>query len=176
MNPLNFNNEYVSCTMVITESGSIRLQGRVNNRGAYRAVEIVAPAPADRMMNYSGSGLPFPCAAIAFENTPNRIIVGDNGLFQGVFAYPNSYYTNDAFNKIVSSVFAILYSKDEKVEPIVVRMELPEQVPLTVRTLTHRPKRVDPEFYRVKEDIIGVRSAEATMRGLSDVKVYMGFA
>lgn len=176
MNPLSFNNQYVACTMVITESGSIRLQGRVNNRAAYQAVEIVAPAPIDRMTNYSGSGLPFPCAAIAFDNTPNRILVGESGQFQGVFAYPNSYYTNDAFNKVVSSVFAILYPKDVNEEPIVVRMELPEQVPLTVRTLTHRPKRVDPEFYRLKEDIIGVRGAEATMRALANVKVYMGLA
>lgn len=177
MNPLRFNNEYIQCTMFITETGSIRLQGRVINRAAYRAVEIVAPAPIDRMTNYSGSGLPFPCAEIAFENTPNHIFVDESGQFDGAFAYPNSYYTHDAFNKIVSSVFAVLHPKnDDATEPIVVRMELPEQVPLTVRTLTHRPKRVDPEFYRKKEDIIGVRGAEATMRALANVKVYMGLA
>lgn len=161
--------------MQITESGSVQLRGRVANRGAYEHVEIIAPAPIDRMTNYSGSGLPFPCAAIAFENTPNRIDVGANGAFEGTFAYPNSYYTEDAFRKVVSSVFAVMHPRNGA-EPIIVRMELPEQVPLTVRTLTHRPKRVDPEFYRAKEDIIGVRGAEATMRALSDVKVFMGLA
>lgn len=176
MNPLTFQNQYVSCVINITESGALELSGSITNRNAYQKVEIIAPAPIDRMMNYSGSGLPFPCAEIAFENTPNRIHVDASGKFQGRFAYPNSYYTHDAFNKIVSSVFAVLHPKDSRVEPIVVRMELPEQVPLTVRTLTHRPKRTSPEFYRVKEDIIGVRGAEDTMRALKDVKVYMGLA
>lgn len=176
MNPLTFSNEYVACTMVITESGSVQLQGRIHNRSAYKTVEVVAPAPANRMMNYSGSGLPFPCAEIAFENTPNRLLVGEGGQFQATFAYPNSYYTHDAFNKIVSSVFVVLHPHKANVEPIVVRMELPEQVPLTVRTLTHRPKRVGPEFYTLKQDIIGVRGAEDTMRALSEVKVYMGLA
>lgn len=174
MNPLTFENQYVSAQMQITESGSIQLRGRVANRKAFDHVEIVAPAPIDRMTNYSGSGLPFPCAAIAFENTPNRIDVGADGVFAGTFAYPNSYYTEDAFRKVAPSVFAIMHNKGQ--EPVVVRMELPEPVPLTVRTLTHRPKRTDPEFYRVKEDIIGVRGAEATMRALADVKVYMGLA
>ncbi len=175
MNPLVFDNQYLTVQMQITESGSVELRGKITNRGAFQRVQIIAPAPIDRMTNYSGSGLPFPCAAIAFENTPNHIEVGPSGIFEGTFAYPNSYYTEDAFRKVVSSVFAVMHSSNST-EPIIVRMELPEQVPLTVRTLTHRPKRVDPEFYRAKEDIIGVRGAEATMRALSDVKVFMGLA
>lgn len=175
MNPLRFENQYVSCVVHITESGSLQLSGSIANMGAYIGVEIVAPAPIDRMMNYSGSGLPFPCAEIAFENTPNRFEVNESGKFAATFAYPNSYYTNDAFKKVVSSIFAVLHPKNNQ-DPIVVRMELPEQVPLTVRSLTHRPKRTDPEFYRLKTDIIGVRGAEDTMRALSDVKVYMGLA
>lgn len=174
MNPLVFENQYVTAQMQITESGAVQIRGRVANRGAYDHAEIIAPAPIDRMTNYSGSGLPFPCAAIAFENTPNRIVVGPNGTFDGVFAYPNSYYTEDAFRKVPPSVFAILHRDGS--EPIHVRMELPEPVPLTVRTLTHRPLRTDPEFYRIKEDLIGVRGAEATMRALNDVKVYNGLA
>lgn len=175
MNPLTFDNQYVSVKMIITESASVQLQGRVHNRASYGSVEVIAPCPIDRMTNYSGSGLPFPCAEIAFENTPNQISVGDSGTFHGVFAYPNSYYAQDALEKVVSSIFVIMHPKTPG-DPIIVRMELPEQVPLTVRTLTHRPKRTDPAFYYLKQDIIGVRGAEATMRALKDVKVYQGFA
>lgn len=176
MNPLRFENQYVSCVVEITETGAVDISGSIVNMASYNKVEVVAPAPIDRMMNYSGSGLPFPCAEIAFENTPNRILVDASGKFKGRFAYPNSYYTHDAFKKIVSSIFVVLHPNASAQDPIVVRMELPEQVPLTVRSLTHRPKRTDPEFYRQKEDIIGVRGAEATMRALNDVKVYMGLA
>lgn len=174
MNPLVFENQYVSMQVQITDRASVQLRGKILQRAAFDYVEVMAPAPIDRMTNYSGSGLPFPCAAIALENTPNHITVGHDGLFAGTFAYPNSYYTEDAFQKVVASIFVVMHKANQ--DPIIVRMELPEPVPLTVRTLTHRPKRTDPEFYRVKEDIIGVQGAEATMRALANVKVYMGLA
>lgn len=174
---VSFRNEYLSCTMTISDDfQTIQLNGAVSNPSKYQFIEIIASNSIDRFTNYSGSGLPFPCANIAFDGTPNIITIDPNsfGTFQGIFSYPNSFYSQDAFEKIKPSIFARLFPKEENTEPIFVRMELPEMVPLQVRTLTHRENRakLGPEFYSQKTDLIGVRSAYDTMLALKQLKIY----
>ncbi len=171
---LSFQNAYLEANVVIDQDQVI-VQGSITHRAKFQKAELIAANPIQRMMNYSGSGLPWPCAAFAFQETPNYLEIPEDGKFVATFSYPNSFYTTDGFDKVVSSVFVILTPKDGS-PSINVRLELPEQEPLQVRTLTYRPKRVNPTFYSEKEDIIGIRGAYDTMLALRGVKIHDGLA
>lgn len=171
---LSFQNAHLQATIDI-ENDRVKIRGSITHRAKFFKAELIAPNPINRMMNYSGSGLPWPCAAFAFQGTPNFLDIPEHGKFEADFAYPNSYYTTDGVEKVISSVFVILYPKDGS-ETVAVRLELPEQTPLQVRSLTYRPKMTNPTFYSDKEEIIGVRGAYDTMLALRDVKIYDGLA
>lgn len=168
-----FENEYVQCSVetLAGEVPKLHLKGYVKQMAAATDVIISAPKPIDRMTNYTGSGLPFPCAQIAFENTPNMARLTDpSGSFELTFTYPNGYYTTDAFTKIEPSIFVTLYWKDASKEKTIVRLPLKDPLPL--RTLSYRPGYYKgPEYYAAKSDIIGIRGAEATMRALTQAKI-----
>ena len=57
----------------------------------FSKAKLYAANPIDRMSNYSGSGLPFPCSYIAFDNTPNIKHI-NTPEYGAVFSYPNSFY------------------------------------------------------------------------------------
>ena len=176
---MRYDNKYVSATISNGPLG-LHIVGSVIEPQNYDRIELFAANPINQMTSYSGSGLPFPCAAIAFDNTPNfaSINPGD-GMFDLYFTMPNSYYSQDAKTKIPASVFVLLHRSGA--EPIFVHLALPEDAAgsaaaLTLRTLTHRPTRTGPEFYAAKSDLIDVGTAEDTMRAMAFAKGAYGIA
>jgi hypothetical protein len=163
---LHIQNEYVSCDVHERKDGRLDIQGSVINPSSYQQMELVAPNSYMKMANYSGSGLPYPCAAVAFENTPNWMQIPISGEFRAVFSYPNSYYAADTYTKVLPSIFIVLTKPN--VDPIYVQIKLPD--PLELRTLTYREGRTGPNFYFEKRDIIGVQSQEAILRTIGKVK------
>jgi hypothetical protein len=171
-----FKNAYVQCD-VESKIGAgnnivLHIVGKVMDPSSFEKMEVYAANPIDRMTNYSGSGLPFPCAALAFENTPNYAIIPVDGNFVVDFKYPNSYYSSDFYTKVVSSIFVKLWRAGT--DPIDIRFELPDM--LFLRTLTYRTMRQGPLYYSVKEDILPIAGAEATMRNLAAAKVQNNIA
>lgn len=175
---LLFNDARVQCTAELRGDRTVALTGRVANAGQYAHIEVLAPCPIDRRAAYSGSGLPFPSIGVAMDGTPNYAHVPPEaeGAFSVVFKYPNAYMSDDACEKIPPSVFVVLTPRAGAGDATIVRMEMPDDLP--VRTLVERREKcaLGPEFYAAKAEIIGVRGAEATMRALSAVKVYRGLA
>ena len=57
---------------------------------AFSKAKLLAANPIDRMSNYAGSGLPFPCYDIAFDNTPNIKHINESN-YAATFEYPNSF-------------------------------------------------------------------------------------
>jgi hypothetical protein len=151
---------------VIEEKDILEIQGEVINAKKYSYMELFAPSPIDRMMNYSGSGLPFPCPFVAFENTPNKFIIPANGTIKCTFKKPNSYYTEDTQEKVPPSVFVKLVENNT---PVFIHFPLEDHLPL--KTLYYRPERTGPDFYQRKADVIGVKSQETIIRMLEEVKV-----
>jgi hypothetical protein len=138
----------------------------------YKNVLLIAPNSAAKTASYSGTGLPFPCADIAFENSPNVYEIPASGVIDTVFSYPNSYYTVANKKKIISSVFAIIEQQDGQQH--FVRFELKDMAPL--RTLVNRETRTGPEFYALKHEILPVDTAEVVMREYAKIKVTNGIA
>lgn len=185
--PLTYDSPHVQCTAELRPDRTVAISGRVPNAARYARVEIVAPCPIDRRAAYSGSGLPFPSLAVALEGTPNyaRVPPDADGAFSVAFKYPNAYLSEDACEKVPPSAFVVLTpaapsggapSGGAPSAPIVVRLAMPDDLP--VRTLTERREKcaLGPTFYAAKAELIGVRGAEATMRALAAVKVHRGLA
>jgi hypothetical protein len=174
MNTFSVKNDHLSCVVTIT-GDKVRASGSITVPSAFTRMIIVAPNAIDRRMSYSGSGLPFPCPNMAFDNTPNKVIVDSSGAFDVSFAYPNSYYTNDAFRKVEPSIFFIL-QQGAGVDPVFVRVSLEDVIPL--RSLTHRPERAADKvaFYGAKESLIVPQTAEGVMRTLKTYKSKYGIA
>lgn len=159
-------NQLVTLTASEISPDVFQLQGKVAKVDRYQEVLVMAANPIDRMMNYSGSGLPFPCPSIAFENTPNIFKVPESGMIDTIFSKPNSYYTGDTLKKVKPSIFIRFISKNN--EPEFVQLELEDTLPL--KTIFYRPERTGPEFYQRKADAIGVRSQEDILRMTKEVK------
>lgn len=170
---LSFANEYVSCSVEVhTDDNTITIHGNVKAPEDYNKMVLIAAHPIDRMISYSGSGLPWPCPEFAFEDTPNYVEIQSNGIIFAKFKYPNSYYLHNAIDKIPPSLFLRL-SKDG-MDPIVIRMEIPQDPMLNMRSLTHRMRRHNegPLFYNTHDYMNPIpSSSEAVMRTLKDYKL-----
>lgn len=164
---IQFDHEHLTCSVDV--GNTVNIKGEIKNPGRFTVVEVKAAAPIDRMASYTGSGLPFPCVQIAFESTPNLHRVGlPRGEFECAFVYPNSFYGPDARTKIGPAIFILLVSSDRHTEPVTVRIDLPDPLPL--KTLTYRPER-SPDMYARRADRMGVRGQEEILRMIGDAKV-----
>ena len=176
---MNYDNAYLSCQLhILKETSSdgvpyVHLKGTIKNSTAYSSIFMIAPNPCTTMTNYSGSGLPYACATMAFEDTPSYKKI-EGASFDITLIYPNSYYAVGAKEKISPSIF-FGFTPHSSITPTYVRLELPDILPL--RTLTHRPTRTGPEFYARKAIIIGVPdSQEALLRQIGTIKASHGVA
>lgn len=171
-----FENEYVSCSVDIApDEETITINGIIKVKEHFDKIELFAANPIDRMMNYTGSGLPFPCSRAAFESTPNYYVVSSEKFDGVVFVYPNSYYTEDWKRRVGPSIFFKLSRATS--DPVFVRFDLPQRNMLKVRTLTYRDlPRSGPQYYSMKEDVIPICGAEETMRRYADIKIQQDLA
>lgn len=165
---MNFDDDFVNLRVDFNRDYSkVKLYGFVKHSGGYKQIIMIAPNPMDRMTNYSGSGLPFPCSSIAFENTPNKIEIGTSGTIDAVFLYPNSFYAQNGRDKVVSSIFFEMITVYGKT--IVKQYELVDKC--VVRSLANRSARKGPEFYGAKDYILPVDTAENVMREYAKAKI-----
>lgn len=142
------------------------IKGYLRIPSMYKKKVLMAPNPPDRMMSYSGSALPFPCEEIAFEKTKNYYEIGNNGVIDVKFKFPNSYYNPEGLKKIVSPLLLLL--DDTKYI-----YETKDMYPL--KTLRDRV-RGNPSFYAIKEVILPVADAEDTMINYSIAKAKYNIA
>lgn len=165
---MNFDDEFVTCSVSFSPKYEyIYIRGNIKNPSMYDKMMLIAPNPIDRMSNYSGSGLPFPCSEIAFENTPNKYFIQNDGSFNATFKYPNSFYLPNGIDKLKSPIYFVLYLPNSNVH--YTKFELHDLCVL--RTLTHRSARTGPEFYGAKDYILPVANAEIVMREYARAKV-----
>jgi len=162
------NSEFANCIVNVLADGTVSVKGQVLNPDSWQKMEVYASNPINSMTSYSGSGLPFPCAAVAFDNTPNYYLVAKDGAFDVRFLYPNGFLTTDAFSKVPPSVFIKLTAAG--IQPIQLRYVLADPLPL--RTLVNRPHHsLGPIFYSAKEDVVPIATAEQTMINIAAAKV-----
>lgn len=163
-----FDDEFIYCKIDFhNDYSKLNITGNVKNPEKYKKILLIAPNPIDRMTNYSGSGLPFPCADIAFENTPNKLLIDATGVFSVTFLYPNSFYMPNGRDKIISSIFFSLTDHNNITNNA--RYELNDLNVL--RTLVNRSSRKNPEFYGAKDYLLPIANAEHVMYEYARIKI-----
>ena len=172
---MSISNEHLTLNATITADGFIHLTGSIKSPSKYQQKYLMAANPIDRMMNYTGSGLPFTSPFIAFENTPNFYEIPKDGAIEAHFKYPNSYYATETQEKVVPSVFITLKSNGS--DSIFYQLKLTDPLPLKTSTTYRHEFKQGPEFYAKKEDILGVPpNQEWILRNIGDLKAKHGFA
>lgn len=150
---------------VSVSNGRVKIKGTIGK--GFNNAELYAANPIDMMSNYSGSGLPFPCESIAFENTPNRVKIVSTS-YEADFIYPNSYYLNDGRTLVNPTIFL-------KVDgDIVEKYEL--ENPLPLRTLNYRRDFYDnrDKFFAYKYGIMPVETQFERMKRYKQIKLSEG--
>lgn len=80
-------------------------------------ISIWGANPAEIRASFTGSGLPYPNAEIAYDNTPNHYEVNiseTNNSFDLYFYYPNGYYTQQGQIYIPPHLKMIITDSSEK--------------------------------------------------------------
>ena len=165
-------NEFVRASVKYMDNCKVKITGNIVDVAKYKHAIIIAPNTFDVKGSYSGKGMPFPCAEIAFENTPNKHLVNTNGIFDVVFDYPNSFYTVANKMKIISPIYFIIVDQNDVQHIEFVHLEDMYKL----RTLTNRETRTGPEFYSKKYEILPVDTAESLMMQYSLLKKEKGLA
>lgn len=139
---------------------NIQVNGMIHDIIDNKTVEFIAATPADRRSSFSGSGLPFPNAYIAFQNTPNQgtVYVNNDNYFSINILKPGSYYTSLGTSLVPPTVY-ISYTSNGKKKYTSIKVD--DTIPF--RTLTYqntesKVSRTGPLFYDNKD--LPVRTQE----------------
>ncbi len=160
------NDNYLTLNVELLETRRLIIKGSLKNPSNYKKKILVAPNPPDIRASYTGTALPFPCEEIALENSKNYLEINDSGVIDVNFSYPNSYYSVDGYKKIISPIILMI-------DDLKIIHELDDLCPL--KTLRDRV-RGNPSFYALKEILLPVGTAEATMNNYAKAKVINNIA
>jgi hypothetical protein len=159
MELISIADDKIDCR-IMREDKFMIIKGYLKNPSMYKTKVIIAPNPPDIRTSYSGTALPFPCEEIALEKTKNFYEIGNDGVIDIKFLFPNSYYNPEATIKI-KSPFLLFIDNNKFV------YETVDLCPL--KTLRDRV-RGNPSFYAIKEVLLPVADAEDTMINYSNAK------
>ena len=122
----------------------VRIVGKVNENVKDLTLTFSASAPCDRRTSFSGSGLPFPNAEYAFDNSPNvgSIKLGQNNSFILEMSIPNSYYMGLGTILIPPTIY-FTYNNGYAIKKQSV--QICDSIPY--RSLTYPSSRTSPSFY-----------------------------
>jgi hypothetical protein len=158
------SDNYIDCNFQFNNNNLI-IKGVFKNTTIFKNIVICAPNPPDIRTSYSGTALPFPNEEIAFHNTINYYKVIDP-VINILFKIPNSYYSADGYNKIVTPIMLIIDDKK-------IIYELDDLCPL--KTIRDRV-RGNPSFYAIKEVILPVATSENNMYNYASAKLNYNIA
>lgn len=143
--------------------GNFTVKGKVEDFGNSKIL-FWAPNPPTYLNSYSGSGLPYPNATIAYENTVNKgTTTCKNGEFQFQIEFPNAYYRGLG-TVYVPPCYHVKKCGSSKMYTF----EINQGIPYRMLTYPMRSEDVDREstdFYDVSFQ--GVRTQEQILRASS---------
>jgi hypothetical protein len=151
-----YNSSRVSCVVKDIGNGDLVVSGIF----FVPPKMVIAANPIDRMVNYSGSGLPFPSKEVAFDGEKNQIKINEDGTFKGTIKYPNKYYEPNGVDIVPCCIFLI---STAGIDQVILKDPLP------YKTLNYR---VDggPEAFVIKESMIALETAEKTFYNYAKMK------
>jgi len=151
----------------------VKVSGHVTEHVKDSILTFAAAAPIDRRTSFSGSGLPFPSAHFAFDNSPNigSIKLGHDNTFSLELQVPASYYVGLGTLLIPPTIY---FSYHNGYTIVRKNVKLCDSIPY--RTLTYPGTRTGPAFYKSH---LPVRGQEEILRSSefpsSTMKEYENF-
>ena len=137
-----YSNQFVCNNKMYDGTGEYLVEGTLPDAGNSN-IMFWAPNPPTYNSSFNGSGLPYPNAEIAYENTPNKgMVKANNGNYKFKIKYPNSYYSGLG-TKIIEPVYHIKICGGEKVHTV----KLGHGIPFRMLTYPEFADRTGPEFY-----------------------------
>ena len=128
--------------------------------------------------SFSGSGLPFPNAKIAYENTPNRgAVQTKGGKFEFKLRFPNSYYEGLGTNYVKPHVNIRVCGGSNDVFKIQLGDGIPYRSLTWAKAGQNTMERKNPLFYGGRDDM-PVVSQEQLLRNSAfpcDNKIALNF-
>lgn len=123
----------------------VKIQGYINDNVKDNVLTFMAASPPDKRTSFSGSGLPFPSAKFAFENTSNigSVKLSSSNSFIIVMKVPNSYYVGLG-SLLVPPTLYLSYNDGIKIKKA--NIKLCNYIPY--RTLTYPNARQNSMFYK----------------------------
>jgi hypothetical protein len=159
-----FNHELCSGTLSYHGSGDLIIKGQLKDSMMSCKLFFWAAAPPTLGISFSGSGMPYPDASVAYDRTPNRGIVDvKNGQFTIHMKYPNAYYIGLGSLYVPPHVNFKLCQEGQADSYMSIQID--DGIPF--RTLTYpappsKKPRTSPLFYHEPE--YGARSQEDILR------------
>ena len=88
-----FNKDLCQGTITYQGAGDLLVRGSLKTSTSSGQLFFWAAAPPTKGISFSGSGMPYPNALVAYDRTPNKGVVQVvNGAFQFSIKHPNAYY------------------------------------------------------------------------------------
>jgi hypothetical protein len=142
--------------------GKYVVKGMTRSFGSSAKLLFWAANPASRGYSCAGSGLPYPSAEMAFEDTPNRGVVHiNNGYFEFRVHFPNAFYASLGTRYVEPCVFVKVCEegRESPIQSIVLGNGIP------FRTIDHPKERYQKGvmFYHGR-DALPHRSQEQILR------------
>ena len=136
--------ENFNCKNQVIDSGNGEyiVKGHLENAGN-QSILFWAANPPTYSTSFTGSGLPYPNADIAYENTPNKgMIHAKNGNYEFKIRFPNAYYAGLG-SKYIEPVCHLKICGTDKIHNI----NLSHGIPYRMLTYLIFSERTSPEFY-----------------------------
>lgn len=163
----DYSNQH-SCDGVVLDSGDGEyiVKGHINTKTPNATVLFWASNPPTYTTSYSGSGLPFPSADIAYENTPNRgAVKSSGGHFTFRVRYPNAYYMGLGSVYVEPCVHIKVCEEggDNKVHKIALGKGIPFRMLTYPPSFPNTAARKNPMFYAGRDNL-PIRNQEQILR------------
>jgi len=124
-----------------SSTGLVRIYGSFKNH-PNQGIEYLAASPLHRNYSYSGSGLPYPNAEVAYQDTVNKGIIQTDsaGSFSFVLLQPSAYYVRQG-KILLKPHVNIKPQKACKVFTVTISEIVPNR---SLKNLPDRPNRSEP--------------------------------
>jgi len=159
-----FNKDLCSGQLLYNGSGDLVVKGQLKNNILNCKLFFWAAAPPTLGISFSGSGMPYPNPAVAYDRSPNSGVISVvNGEFSINMKYPNAYYIGLGSLYIAPHVNFKVCQSDQADTYFTVQID--DGIPF--RTLTYpappsKKPRTSAMFYYEPE--YGARSQEEILR------------
>jgi hypothetical protein len=159
-----FNKDLCSGSLMYHGNGDLIIKGQLKSNKLSCKLFFWAASPPTLGISFSGSGMPYPNASVAYDRTPNKGVIDVvNGQFTINMKYPNAYYIGLGSLYVAPHINFKLCQEGHADSYFTVQID--DGIPF--RTLTYpappsKKPRTSALFYHEPE--CGARSQEAILR------------